>query len=345
MTHQPAALYVLGTLIQTLSNYNHSENYRESKSCNRKMVNQTGYEKGTIIQDFVCKTVNANAIPWERKFILAFNMLTSVTAFLGNFVIIVALRNVSCLHPHSKLLFRCLACTDLSVGLITQPVYIASRLFKRSPCFRVFSFLLNTTSTVFGGVSMFTVTAISVDRLLALMLELRYRRIVTLKRVRVLVFVFWLSSTASAMMFFYDRAFAIGITSMALILTTSASIFSYSKIYLTMRRQRFKIQDYSHQANQDRRGNPLNTARFRKTVSSAFWVQTTLLLCYVPYAITVAIFAVTRSVTPSLGLTWHLTLSLLYFNSTLNPFLYCWKIREVRQAVKGTIGKLKCLSN
>ena len=28
---------------------------------------------------------------------------------------------------------------------------------------------------------------------------------------------------------------------------------------------------------------------------------------------------------------------LTYFNSTLNPFLYCWKVREVRQAVKQTI--------
>ena len=28
---------------------------------------------------------------------------------------------------------------------------------------------------------------------------------------------------------------------------------------------------------------------------------------------------------------------LMYFNSTLNPFLYCWKVREVRQAVKQTI--------
>lgn len=62
-------------------------------------------------------------------------------------------------------------------------------------------------------------------------------------------------------------------------------------------------------------------------------------------AITVAIFAVTGSVMPSLDLTWHLTLSLFYFNSTLNPFLYCWKIREVRQAVKGTIRKLNCLSS
>ena len=32
-----------------------------------------------------------------------------------------------------------------------------------------------------------------------------------------------------------------------------------------------------------------------------------------------------------------ITSILTYFNSTLNPFLYCWKVREVRQAVKQTI--------
>ena len=311
------------------------------------MANQTANENGTSSQDFFCKTVDINTIPWERKLILAFNMLTSITAFLGNFLILVALRKVTCLHPHSKLLFRCLACTDLLIGLITQPIYIASRILFRSPCYRFFAvhMLLDTTSTVFGGISMFTVTAISVDRLLALMLELRYRIIVTLKRVRVLVIVFWLASTASAMMFFYDRAVAIGITSMALILTTCGSIFSYTKLYVTMRRQRHKVQNYLSRRKPDGREFALNMVRFRKTVSSAFCVQMALLLCYIPYAITVSIFAVTETVTPSLGLTWHLTLSLLYFNSTLNPFLYCCKIREVRQAVKGTIRKLKCLSN
>ena len=274
-------------------------------------------------------------------------MLTSITAFLGNFLIIVALRKVLCLHPQFKLLFRCLAWTDLSTGLITQPIYIASRFPFHSPCYGLFlvRMLVDTTSTVFGGVSMFTVTAIRVDRLLALMLELRYRRIVTFKSVRVFVSVFWLASTAAAMMFFYDRAVAISITSMALILTSCASIFCYMKIYVTLRHHRSKVQIYSSQRKPDGREFSLNMARFRKTVSSAFWVQITLLLCSIPYAITVTIFAVTRSVTPSLGYTWHIALSLFYFNSTLNPFLYCWKIKEVRQAVKGRIRKLKYLSS
>ena len=42
----------------------------------------------------------------------------SVTAFLGNTLILIALRKESSLHPPSKLLLRSLATTDLCVGLI-----------------------------------------------------------------------------------------------------------------------------------------------------------------------------------------------------------------------------------
>ena len=39
---------------------------------------------------------------------------------------------------------------------------------------------------------------------------------------------------------------------------------------------------------------------------------------------------------------WQFTVTLLYLNSSLNPFLYYWKIREVRQAVKETLRQLFC---
>ena len=52
------------------------------------------------------------------------NILLSITTFLGNTLILVALHKESFLHPPSKLLFRCLATTDLCVGIIVQPLVI-----------------------------------------------------------------------------------------------------------------------------------------------------------------------------------------------------------------------------
>ena len=55
-------------------------------------------------------------------FFLAVDILLSITAFAGNFLILVALHKESSLHPPSKLLYRCLATTDLLVGLVSVPL-------------------------------------------------------------------------------------------------------------------------------------------------------------------------------------------------------------------------------
>ena len=55
-------------------------------------------------------------------FLFALNILLSITTTLGNALILFVLHRVSSLHPPTKLLFRCLAVTDLFVGLIAQPV-------------------------------------------------------------------------------------------------------------------------------------------------------------------------------------------------------------------------------
>ena len=59
----------------------------------------------------------------QKIFILTINLPSSIFAIIGNLLIIIALRKVSCLHPPSKLLLSCLACTDLCVGLITHPLF------------------------------------------------------------------------------------------------------------------------------------------------------------------------------------------------------------------------------
>ena len=55
-------------------------------------------------------------------FLVALNFSLSVTTFLGNVLILFALRKVNSIRPQTKLLFQCLAVTDLAVGLAVQPL-------------------------------------------------------------------------------------------------------------------------------------------------------------------------------------------------------------------------------
>lgn len=79
--------------------------------------------------------------------------------------------------------------------MIGHPVTIVatfSALFQRvNPC-RVTQILAQFNNTIFSGVSLLALAAISVDRLLALLLRLRYRQVVSVKRVRSAVFLFWI---------------------------------------------------------------------------------------------------------------------------------------------------------
>ena len=65
------------------------------------------------------------AVGLQRQsiYLAVVNVILSLTAILGNFLILVTLRKQFSLHPPSKLLYRCLATTDLLVDLISQPLY------------------------------------------------------------------------------------------------------------------------------------------------------------------------------------------------------------------------------
>ena len=111
----------------------------------------------------------------------AMSIILAVVTFLGNVLFLVVLYKVPSLHPPTKLLFGCLAVTDLCVVLISQPLGVISRYFtsileKNDNTLHYKNILghVNLASTLaFCVVSILTSTAISVDRLLALLLGLR----------------------------------------------------------------------------------------------------------------------------------------------------------------------------
>ena len=277
----------------------------------------------------------------QRTIISLLNVFLSISALMGNVLTFVALQKVSSLHPPSKLLLGCVAATDLCAGLISQPLFVTFTLAPPHSKFCYYSSILsNTLGYIFCAVSLFTITAISVDRLLALMLGLRYRQVVTLRQVWVIVFFFWFFSTGFSIAMLYTRRIAETISSIIILSCLVTSIFCYTKIYLTLHRHQAQVKTNTSQGQVNKARIPLNIARYRQTVSSAFWVQMTLLFCYLPFAVATGLRGVIGLQSASLHQAHAVTITLLLLNSTLNPFLYCWKLKDVRQAVKDTIRKL-----
>ncbi|XP_058955428.2 melanocyte-stimulating hormone receptor-like [Pocillopora verrucosa] len=269
----------------------------------------------------------------------AVNIFLAVTAFLGNSLILVALHKESSLHPPSKLLYRCLATTDLLVGLIAQPLrvtYWMSVVHEHWSLCHYAGKAAFITGVVLCGVSLLTMAVISVDRLLALMLGLRYKEIVTLKRIYIIIASFWVLCLVASLCIIFDKRITLLSIMISIPLSLLISLASYTKIFRTLRHHQAQVQQQPSQPN------ALNMARYRKAVHSALWVQSVLVICYTPYLI--ALFVITSSTTylSNSVVAWEMAGVLVYFNSTLNPFLYCWKISEVRRAMKQTIRQALC---
>ncbi|XP_078363833.1 adenosine receptor A3-like [Oculina patagonica] len=274
------------------------------------------------------------------EFFSALNIFLSITAAVGNALILVALKNVSSIYPPTKLFFRCLTVTDLCVSLIVQPLYIMSRIIKMNVnvLYYVGKFW-EASGYIVCGVPVLTSTAISVDRLLALLLGLRYRHVVTLRRVRVVITCFWLIAASVGLLRVWRKDIAFKATSVGVILCLATSIFCYTRIHLKLRHQQAQVRNNVLQEQQNGEGIPLNIATFKKSVSSIMWVQLALVMCYVPWGIAAMLYV--NEIEHEL-VTLLATVTLVFLNSSLSPILYCLKIREVKQVVKDTIRQLYC---
>jgi len=311
------------------------------------MANSTEYEKSTSSTDITLW----NAYSTSMAILAGINIFLAITASFGNALILIALHKVTSIYPPTKLLFRCLAVTDLLVRLISQPLYVTI-LFPRFTIWNVNVAIPRADDFFFDlltVVSLLTSAAISVDRLLALLLGLRYRHTVTLRRVWVVIVCFWLISAfqaASSIFFEYPKLPEIAFWLFSALSTLSllVSVFSYAKIFKTLRYRQVQVQGNTQQGQRPNGGgNQLNIARYKKTVYSIAWMQLALLICYLPYILYISYIrwlSVKPSYSTEIYILWELFVTLFYLNSSLNPTLYCWRIRDVRQEVKNIIRKI-----
>ena len=307
-------------------------------------TNTTG--NGIHTQTFeilLCSPVWVGELKQQSISFSAVNILFSITAILGNSLILVALHKESSLHPPSKLLYRFLATSDLLVGLVSQPLhatYWMSVVHEHWSLCRYVRQGSGITGYALCSVSLLTLTAISVDRLLAMLLGLRYKAIVTLRRMYIVLAIFWVVCLVNGLFFHLNYRIALWYTHIGTPSCLVISIVSYIKIFRSLSHHQAQVQDHAQQ--QPSQPNALNMVRYRKAVHSALWVQLALVVCYVPLStVEIAIF-LSKESSSNFFIIKEIAIGFVFFNSTLNPFIYCWKISEVRRVVKQTIRQAVC---
>ena len=170
------------------------------------------------------------------------NGFLSYTAIVLNIITIQALRKTSSLPKTLKTLLLSLSISDLGVGLLVQPLYVAflaMEITKNSKnTDNIIAAYWAIPNSLFVFPSFFGVFAITVDRFLAIHLHnLRYQKLVTHKRVVAVVISFWVFSVIAC--FWYESISVLSVMSVVCIITTG---LLYCKIYAAERHHTNQIR-------------------------------------------------------------------------------------------------------
>lgn len=266
----------------------------------------------------------------------ALNVPLAFTTTICNIFILAAIWKTPTLHTATNALLFSLALSDLGVGLISQPLKVLLAINPvgeaeswANPMFQMFSGSL-------AAISLLTITAISVERYLALKLHLRHQEIVTVKRVIYVLLLIWLCCIVAAssclwygVLLFYMAAFP------AVAVCLLINIFVYQKLYRVCRAHHARICDQAMFQNEQLHQRAIAEARFRKSVKTMFFILLALILCYLPFCgFTLAIILVTGSGYTMLHSCYPFTWTIVFANSTVNPLLLYFQLTELRLTIK-----------
>ena len=275
----------------------------------------------------------------------ALNVPLTIATIVANLVVLLAMRRVTSIRLPSKLLLCSLVLTDLGSGSVVQSPFTAF-LFLRSiypdlvPCSLYLSSAV--TDCLFASASLLTLAAISLDRYAALFFYLKYQQIVTTRRVcAVLAFVWALAALSALTSLAWLNQWHVAVAT-TIAVTLFIIFVACIKIYRRLRAQQIQPHQAPNQAQQQA-GNTLNMARYRRTASAMMWIGVLLLTCYLPFWCMVA-FRATAEFTPLSYCLFDFSVTLMLLNSFLNPFVYCFRLHEIRTEVVKQLHKLFCRS-
>lgn len=309
---------------------------------------RTTYQEPTLFVSMASVTCFSGITSYElrelRIFQTSFYLVMAVPTFALNLLILICIWRTPGLHKPSKLLLSSLALTDLLYGSIVMPIVAASNLAMLRHHYSAYCYTWLVSRELgawFGGMSLYTLAAISVDRFLAIQIRFSYRYKVTSRIVAALL-LGWLGTpflmgTLSRSIFtktetqnFRIRIFLItGISILLAILTLSYSLAFY---YL------HKITRELNSLNTEKQGNRSNfdVSGYRTTLTTMILILVVTILFYLPYGCFLMIEnnSLEKKTSESLILIGEVLFSL---NSTINPIMYLCRITELRASVRATL--------
>ena len=277
--------------------------------------------------------IEDNSIP-ETTIIIncVLNAPLMLISILGNALVLAAIIRTPSIRSTHMIMLCSLAVSDLLVGLIAQPIYIAEQLTR-----------VDHVSVMIGyslcGVSLLTITAITVDRFLALHYHMRYVTLVTESRVKYTLIVIWLLSFVHSGIDFWNTRVHMFTVGLVIVICLLISSFSYITIYRIVRRHQLQIFVQQQAVQSFDAENNLEIMGLKRSALNSFVFYIAFIICYLPLYVFLTLHGLSVK---DWQTEWGFAVTAVFMNSSINPFLYCWRLRELCTAVVETARQMLC---
>ena len=277
--------------------------------------------------------------------------ILSPVAVVGNGLVLAAIWRNGSLRTPSYILLAGLAFTDFCTGIISQPFLVANELvdslIKLSD--RTASSSVHLTTRIIGdscfeyffNLTLLVVTFMSIER----WLHMSRRSLLTMRRLhRIMAVLLFIPVPFVVYRFQKTTTFAYLFASVAFVLLClSVTSVAYFKVFRIIRRHQQQIR--SNESSPGFSQPAINFAKYKKSVLSILYIVVVFYTGYFPMAITLGLVMVYRKNCNMIFLFFYVSIALVFLSSTLNPLLYLWRMKDIRQEVRKLVKRIFCKDN
>lgn len=285
-------------------------------------------------------------------------------AVMGNTLILASLYRFSCLQTKTNAFVLNLAIADMFLAVLAMPFTLVSSIKYDWIFGNVMCQTAAVLNSIFCEASIMTLAFVSLERFLAIVYPLKYETLVTLKRVKMVIFYIWFQAVVCASSTFVfsrytflkfesictvDWGYKIGYTLMFAIVFLYVPFLVTAVLYClilnTAMRQRRKIEVMKiggilndrktiKRRNNDENGVKKTRKEHKATVMIAIVVGT-FCVCWFPHS--VGVFCILRPNCQWDDSFFVATTWLAMLNSALNSLIYGLMNRSFRRAFRSVI--------
>jgi len=275
--------------------------------------------------------------------------LFSPIAVIGNALVCAAIWRNSSFRTPSYILLAGLAFTDVCNGLFVQPFYVANGLIYLTDTRQIklsekmtWPAAYITTKAISNGfgascfqVTMLLMTFLSIER----WLHMTRRSFITVHRTKMTLMVLLLIPIPLAWTLVEEPLsylFVVAIISISVVCLSFTSV-AYVKVFRTVRRHQQQIQ--ANELQQNFSQPAINFEKYKKSVFTILYILAAFYICFLPIAIAMAL-ALVRPINELISLSLTIATILVFLYPLLNPLLYLWRMKDIRNEARQLVKKV-----